>query len=752
MIFKMRYLIIVVALSLASCAYAPASSSQGVPSNPDEYLPRLDELKHKLSLEANNAELKLAYRQLYTKALRYFLDTGNAFYEINDYANAIAMYKNGLMVDPENALFLQRLYKAESEQEAKPLLDKALKAWSDEDYVVAQKSIDQILQRYPQHRQAKELQKSLSDVKVHTVYKGPRIDLDFDKIDLPSALSFIAQSYGFNVVLDSSVKDSQVTFHIKEMPFYEALGLLLETTKNAYRVVPPNTLLVFSDTKDKRIQYQNTSIKTFYLNAIEAKEMAGILRGVLDIKQVTINTVNNSITLSEQEPVLRAAEQVIERNDVTKGEVAFDVEILEVNLTSSLLAGVDYGAYQIGTQTGAVPVTGSIGDSIRDATTLTIPSVTLNAFKQDVDAKILSNPKVRVMDGEKAKIHIGDRVPLRTSDILDATGQTRTTFEYQEIGIRLAVEPVIHTDEKVTIKLALEVSSLGENLGTAEQQAFKIGTRNAETVMLVRDGETAILGGLVKDEERNSRTQIPGLSAISGLGRLFRNDDKSGNRSDILLTITPRIIRGPGMNAASQNAIAVTNSFAETLGTLRIRPVASPTSIESNSEQVKVVVEGVKTSPVPEVAEKKVELPNDSAVPVAAPLPLASAMHFDQDVYQVETNSVTAASLMADNLPAGSTLAFEVVFNPALVAITEVTTETAKLGKLHHELSSEGNVMTVKADILAAIDASPESVVDLQFTGKRKGTSYLVVRNLKLLDVDGNVLETRVENARIKVQ
>lgn len=757
----MKYLLLMIVLGLAACAFTPAGNRENVPADPGEYLPRLQEMKQKMSVETSNTDLKVAYRQLYTKALRYFLDTGNAYFSNDDYDNAIAMYKNGLLVDPENALFLQRLYKAESYRESEPLLNDAIKFWTAKDYAAAQKSIDLILKRFPQNSKAKQLQKNLDEVIVKNVDNGPKINLDFDKIDLPSALAFIADSYGINVVLDSSVKDTQVSFHVKAMPFYEALGLLLETTRHSYRVIPPNTLLVFSDTKEKRTQYQSTSVKTYYLNSIEAKEMAGILRGVLDIKQVTINSVNNSVTLSEQDHVLRAAEQVIERNDVTKGEVAFDVEILEVNLSRSLLAGVDYGAYQIGTQTDGVPVTGSISDSIRESTTLSIPSVTLNAFKQDVDAKILANPKIRVMDGEKAKIHIGDRVPLRTSDILDATGQTRTTFEYQEIGIRLAVEPVIHTDEQVTIKLALEVSSLGENLGTAEQQAYKIGTRNAETVMLVKDGETAILGGLVKEEERNSSTQVPGLGTVSGLGQLFRNDDKSGNRSDILLTITPRIIRGPGSAASNQSAISVTSPHTDMLSVLRLDPVSSPTSIRSSAEPVKVVVEGAPQ----ETAVSEQDDVADSAPPVVAPseptaqvepaAPSSEAeatMQFDQDTYQMESGAASEASLLAGNLTQGSNLAFEVVFNPTLVTIEDVKALGSKVSNVTYQQAAEANVVTINASIVDTVAEQPEKIVHLQFNGKRKGTSYLVVRNIKLVDAEGNPVQTRAENARIKIQ
>ena len=148
-----------------------------------------------------------------------------------------------------------------------------------------------------------------------------------------------------------------------------------------------------------------------------------------------------------------------------------------MNRSKSERLGLDFGTYSLTAAVpspGTVPLSGSIREAIRSTATLTVPPLTFRFFKQDVDAKILANPKIRVLNGRAAKIHIGDRVPLRAATIVDATGQTRTTFDYKDIGIRLTVEPMIYLDNSSMLKLGLEVSSLGENLGTPNEPAFRM--------------------------------------------------------------------------------------------------------------------------------------------------------------------------------------------------------------------------------------------------------------------------------------
>ncbi len=179
--------------------------------------------------------------------------------------------------------------------------------------------------------------------------------------------------------------------------------------------------------------------------------------------------------------------------------------------------------------------------------TVTLPTVTLNYLKSVTDGRTLSNPRVRTVDGQPAKIHVGDRVPLQSASIQDATGQSRTMYEYHDIGIALDVIPKYHLDNSIFVDLNVEVSSLGQNLGTTAAPAFAIGTRNVHTTMILREGETAVLGGLISETEQKSLSGIPGIDPNGLLGHLFNNDGYTRQRTELILTVTPYLVRSQSL-------------------------------------------------------------------------------------------------------------------------------------------------------------------------------------------------------------
>ncbi|MBN1106440.1 MAG: SPOR domain-containing protein, partial [Deltaproteobacteria bacterium] len=175
---------------------------------------------------------------------------------------------------------------------------------------------------------------------------------------------------------------------------------------------------------------------------------------------------------------------------------------------------------------------------------LALPTATINLLKQDGDTRILANPQLRVKNGEKAKIHIGERVPLRTNRRVDTTGAVTNDFQYQDIGIKVDVEPTINVHNDVGMKVTLEVSTLGANVGTTEDPQYAIRTRTAQSVLNTRGGETVILGGLIQDVERETLRKLPFIGEIPVLGYLLSNYSNEGQKTDVLMAITPVIIRG----------------------------------------------------------------------------------------------------------------------------------------------------------------------------------------------------------------
>jgi general secretion pathway protein D len=281
---------------------------------------------------------------------------------------------------------------------------------------------------------------------------------------------------------------------------------------------------------------------------------------MLDVKRVYVNETLNSITIRETPEKMKLVEKIIAANDLKEAEVILDVEILEISRTNALKYGWNFqpglsttATIQptLSTTTNAV-VNANAGVALSelrnlssDNVFLTLPSLVVNLIKQDSDAQTLANPRVRVLNNKQAKFHIGDKIPVQTATVQATTAVAVTsTFEYKDVGIKLAIEPTVHLNNTVTLKLSMEISTLGDALefGNGQKQ-FRFGTRNTDTLINLRDGETVIIGGLIKDEERKTRNKIPLLGDIPVLGKLFSSEDDGTIKTDILMSITPNIVR-----------------------------------------------------------------------------------------------------------------------------------------------------------------------------------------------------------------
>jgi general secretion pathway protein D len=342
---------------------------------------------------------------------------------------------------------------------------------------------------------------------------------------------------------------------VKDVSFQYALNLLLSTNKLFMKKISADTIIIIPKNKAKIDQYQDLMVKTFYLNNAKAKDVVNLLRSMLDVKKVYVNEILNSITLRDTPEKMKLVEKVINANDLKEAEVILDVEILEIARSNSLKYGWNFtpgglsAAANVQSKNTAITNSGITLGELRNLTSdniiLTIPGVVVNLIKQDSDAQTLANPRVRVLNNKQAKFLIGDRIPIQTSTTqATAVGTLVSTFEYRDVGIKLGIEPTVHLNNTVTLKMSLEISSLGDaiNFGNGQIQ-YKFGTRNTDTVVNLRDGESVIVGGLIKDEERKSRIKIPVLGDIPILGKLFSSSDDGTIKTDILMTITPNIVR-----------------------------------------------------------------------------------------------------------------------------------------------------------------------------------------------------------------
>ena len=392
--------------------------------------------------------------------------------------------------------------------------------------------------------------------------EGPAPGLDqpltlrFQNTRLREVFEIIARTAGVNIVVDKDVRDDPITIFLKETPLEQGLNLIMNTNSLVARRLAPDTLVILPNTKQKLEQYQDLMIRTFYLSNAKAKDLVNMLRSMLETKRIFVNEQLNAIVMRDRPEKLRLAERMILANDRREPEVLFDLEVLEVNRTKFLQYGVQFSKQAQGKIVGQVLK--SLGP---ESFILTLPSsFTLDFLKTESDARTLAAPKLRVVNNKQAKITVGDKQPilLSTSNVLPGTAltgaipttSTVTSIEFKDVGVKLTVEPVIHLTNEITLKLQIEVTRVGEQV---ELQAspriaqFKFGTRAAETILSLKDDETVVLGGLIQDEDRKQRSTVPILGDIPFIGQLFSSDQKNTITTEVILTITPHIVKEPSI-------------------------------------------------------------------------------------------------------------------------------------------------------------------------------------------------------------
>ncbi len=287
------------------------------------------------------------------------------------------------------------------------------------------------------------------------------LELNFRGAKLKDALLVIAKPYNLNFVFDATVGDVEVSVSARQLTFYQALNLLLQSGDCFYKVIGQNSILVAKN--DKKKKYTDLYFKTFYLQTIRAEKMAEILASSMELKTVIPDKTLNTVQIRANRETLKIAERVIAVHDSARAQIVLDVEVLEVDRTKSRELGIDYGS-QITAQIPQTSLAVIQGPAqVFSAAAVTLPTTTLNYLKNDVDTKTLAKPRIRTVDGEAATIHVGDKVPLRSASIQQATGQSQTTFEYHDVGIKIEALPRLGDGGSVAVELKLEVSSLGQN-------------------------------------------------------------------------------------------------------------------------------------------------------------------------------------------------------------------------------------------------------------------------------------------------
>ena len=412
----------------------------------------------------------------------------------------------------------------------------------------------------------------------------PGLELPKD-IKLPSSLVFrdassrdvltaLARFANVNITFDPAFREMPLTIEVRNSTLEDALNSVTATTHTFYRVTAPRTVTIVPDTPAKRREYEEEIVRTFYLSNAELKETIDLLRIVVDARRLAGMPGTNAITIKDSPERVAAAGRVITAIDKARPEVVIDVELLEVDRTKLREYGLQLASPGSPGINGAADVNAE-GFTLRDLRTLTqsdvfltgVPALFYRLLKSDSNTRALANPQLRTTDGIAAQARFGERVPVpvTTFSPIAAGGvpqQPITSFNYENIGVNIDITPRTHHNDDVSLTMKVEVSSIS-GVGFGNLPTF--ASRFINTVLRLRDGETNVFAGLIRDDERVVVDGVPGLSDIPGIGRLFTHTKKEAQETDILLTLTPHIVRVLDLSEADLRPFRVRSGTAAPL-------------------------------------------------------------------------------------------------------------------------------------------------------------------------------------------
>ncbi|MBE9610403.1 secretin N-terminal domain-containing protein [Chitinilyticum piscinae] len=578
-------------------------------------------LKDKIASYPEDIPLRTAYASQLNNYLARLQAEGDAARLAGNTAVAISKYQLILSWDPNNTRARESVRMIELGVRHNSMLAYA-NSVKDTQPKEALGIAQQILKDDPGNKQARtlyyyaegKLSKQALKPTLAANLQSP-ISLQFRDQPLMSVFEIISRAANVNFIFDKDVPPNlKATIFARNTTVEDVINLLLTTNQLDRKILNENTILIFPKRPDKDRDYKDLTMRTFYLNNADPKQVLAMIKQMIKTRDVYIDERLNMLVMRDTPEAIAVAERLIAAQDLPMPEVELDVQILEVNSSDVLNLGIEYpGSVSATVFDPNYGTSGPIKDLLAAGkvmlnhinninssdvlVNLGSPTVTANLQQVSNNGNILANPKIRVKNKDKAKVVIGERVPVVTTT--NSNGVVTENINYQDIGLTLNVEPALSQDTDVSVKLSLEVSNITKQIVTKSGLvAYQIGTRRAETNMSVRDGETQVLAGLLNKVDKNDGSGLPFLSSIPLLDRIAGTKKTQNDRTEIVMLITPRLVKT--LNPPPSHIMEFESGTEGGINTdaLRLRS-ASTISISSQGGQSNYVPPAPPPAPAP---------------------------------------------------------------------------------------------------------------------------------------------------------
>jgi type II secretory pathway component GspD/PulD (secretin) len=545
-----------------------------------------------------NASYKIALQRAMLAASRAHLDRAKEYESMDQLEAALGEYRQASEYDPSNRLVSVKVAD----------LDKTIR-----DRVEAARP-------KPQIQQLRERARAASTPPPLLNFTTPLRRITFNNTSLRDILNVIGSSTGINVVFDRAYVDRSFTVTLDGVNLEQALNQILGVNQLSYKVLSEQSLLVFDDNAQKHAQYDEQVIQTFYLSNSDPTEMAQLLStvlrppGVAVQPQIVANKTGNSVTIRATAPMVQIFEKLIQQNDKPRAEIVVDIEIMEVNRQRVKQYGLNLSEYALGgifspevspagtasITTGTTPTTGggtsttaaasgrstppsgvtspppfNLNTISRGFTTAdfysAVPTAIVKFLESDTNTKLVAKPQLRGAEGTKLTLKVGDQIPIISTSYLPIAGggagvNPLSSYQYKDVGVNIDMTPRVTLEGDILLDVTIVNNSRGSDVNIGGINIPSFGNREVTTRLRLHDGESNLLAGLLREDERRSLNGFPGAIHVPVLKQLFSNNDEQIAQTDIVMLMTPRIVRSPDITEADLKPIYIGSQQNLSLG------------------------------------------------------------------------------------------------------------------------------------------------------------------------------------------
>ncbi|HSY92723.1 MAG TPA: cohesin domain-containing protein [Candidatus Binatus sp.] len=639
-----------------------------------KYVAAYEFFKQAYDLRPKDLRYRAAFERLRFEAAATIVHDGQKLREDGKLDEAVAEFQKALAIDP--SLFI-----------AKQELNRTQKMISD--------------QRNPEPQAAGPpagLERRVHDA-AGPVELGPISNIPItvkitDKSD--TVFRTIGQLAGINVLFDPEYTPRQIKVELTGVTLEEALEITALESKTFWRPVTLNTIFVAADNPAKRKELEQSVLKTFYLTNLSAptelQDVVNAIRAVLDVQRVQQLLSQNALVVRGTPDQIALAEKLVEDLDKARPEVIIDIAVMQISKDKSRTLGFNpptsatvtlqdnINTTSTTTTTGTTtPTSGTSGINLNTLGSLTaqnfqvsIPSANLSAVMGDSDTKLIQNPQVRSLDGQKASLKIGERIPIATGSFQPGIGGVginplvNTQFQYQDVGVNIEVTPHVHSSREVSLKITMEISSVTGQASIGGITQPIIGQKKVDLGEIrLRDGESSLIGGILDDSQTRSLSGIPGLAQIPILKYLFGQTTTDHSEDETVFAITPHVIRGTEVSEINQRAIDI-----GTANTIQMRyvnhPQAAPAATQPPAGQTPAGQAPAGQAPASQPPTGQAPPPNSAANPTPSFL-------FDPPTIQAAKGNTFVVNLLLSGAQNVHSVPVQLNYDPKMLQLVNIS-------------------------------------------------------------------------------